>query len=377
MKGTGIADLPLHDGHAPRWLFDRMVKLSGKISKTVIEEHGTEELLKRLTDPYWFQAFACTIGFDWHSSGTTTTTLGALKIAIDPQEYGIAVLGGKGASSRKTPKEINRLEEVFPIKSSTLNSLVRSSKLAAKVDNACVQDSHQLYHHSFIVTENSDWGVVQQGMKPEEGYARRYHWISDDLADFVEEPHLGICGENIQPEVLDMTSRSSKETRKTSVDLINDGPSRLRRYLSSKGQSSLLDFTDETLKMPERHAVLDVDISKKGWEVLNNAYELQVDDFEELVSIRGMGPKRIRALALVADLIYGSKASWKDPVKYSFAHGGKDGTPFPVNREVYDDTINTLKRDLEAAELDNKDQNRVLRKLNSLLSDSGKLPQRL
>ncbi len=368
MKSTGIADLPLHGGKAPRWLFDRMVNLSRAISETVLENYGQEVFLQRLTDPYWFQALACTIGFDWHSSGTTTTTCGALKVALEPEEHGIAVLGGKGAASRKTPQEISSLEDYYSIKPSKLDELVRASKLTAKVDNSCIQDSYQLYHHSFIVTEKGDWGVVQQGMKEKTECARRYHWLSDEVLEFVEEPHKGICGQRKELKVLDMTSRKSAETRSISLDLIKDGPEHLRPYLSKKVQTSLTDFSvNKSITMPLHHPVMDNDITPKGWRVLERAYEIQPVSYEELISLQGMGPKKIRALALVADLIHGSKASWEDPVKYSFAHGGKDGTPFPVDRKVYDSTIRTLENDLKACSADEKEKRSALRRLYELL----------
>ncbi|MFO8110132.1 MAG: DUF763 domain-containing protein [Thermoplasmata archaeon] len=369
MKSTGVADLPLHGGKAPRWLFQRMVKLSGAITETILDNYGQEVFLERITDPYWFQALACTIGFDWHSSGTTTTTCGALKVALDPEEHGLAILGGKGAASRKTPDEIMELEEFFSLRPSFTDELIRNSKLAAKVDNSCIQDDYQLYHHSFIVTEKGDWGVVQQGMKGEIGAARRYHWISKGIKKFVEEPHKGICGDRKETGVLDMTSRNSNETRKISIDLVKDGPEHLRPYLSKGPQTSLTDFTGDNkrLKMPAHHPVLEMDITPKGWDAIRKAYEVQPDSYEELVMIRGMGPKKIRALALVADLVHGSEASWEDPVKYSFAHGGKDGTPFPVDREVYDSTIKVLKEDLKACTVENEEKRSALKRLQRLL----------
>lgn len=368
MKSTGTADLPLHGGKAPRWLFDRMVRLSGSITEVVVEEFGVDEFLRRITDPYWFQALSCTIGFDWHSSGTTTTTCGALKVALDPEEHGIAVAGGKGKASRKTPDEIIALNDIFDLKDNLLEELAYSSKISAKVDNSCVQDDYQLYHHSFFVSEKGDWGVVQQGMKGEEGYARRYHWLSEKLDDYIVEPHEALCCDRKENEVLNMTSEASEESREVSVDLINDNPDHLRRYLDRDGQTSLSDFDKKDLEMPSRHPVIDMDISKSGWAVLKKAYELQPSDYEELVSLQGMGPKKIRALALVSDLIYGARSSWEDPVKYSFAHGGKDGTPFPVDREVYDGTIDTLEETVKKAEIDDKDKGFALKRLKDYIN---------
>ncbi len=362
-----MTDLPLHGGKAPRWLFHRMVKLSSAITETILDDYGHEVFLERITDPYWFQALACTIGFDWHSSGTTTTTCGALKMALDPEEHGIAVLGGKGAASRKTPQEIRGVEDQFSLRPSIIDELVDSSKLTAKIDNSCIQDDYQLYHHTFIVTEKGDWGVIQQGMKDETGYARRYHWLSKEVKRFVEEPHKGICSDRKGSEVLDMTSSRSGETRDISVDLVNDGPEHLSRFFSTNGQTSLTDFTGKRLSMPAHHEVLNIDITDRGWKTIRKAYEIQPDTYEELVSIRGMGPKKIRALALVADLVHGSQASWEDPVKYSFAHGGKDGTPFPVDRDTYDNTIRVLEEDLKSSEMEDKEKRSALSRLQKLL----------
>lgn len=367
MKNKGTADLPLHGGSAPRWLLKRMVKLSRAITEVVIEEYGQDEFLDRITDPHWFQALACTIGFDWHSSGTTTTTCGALKMALDPQDHGIAVAGGKGKTSRKTPSEIMELEDVFSLEPNRFQQLSHASKISAKVDNSCIQDDYQLYHHSFFVTEKGDWGVVQQGMRDEEGYARRYHWLSESVDRYIEEPHEGVCCDRKEEDVLDMTSLKSEETRQTSLDLINDNPAHLRRYLDKCGQTSLTDFTAKKIDFPSHHPVLDMDISERGWKTLNDAFELQPEDYEELISVKGMGPKKIRALALVSDLIYGSEASWEDPVKYSFAHGGKDGTPYPVDRDVYDSTLETLEETIKKTEIDKKDKKYALQRLGEIL----------
>ncbi len=366
MRNKGTVNLPLHNGRVPRWLFDKMVELSRCITEVLIEEYDQAEFLKRITDPYWFQALSCTIGFDWHSSGTTTTTCGALKLALDPEEHGIAILGGKGRASRNTPKEIRNLENYFQIKSKRCEEMSYASKLAAKVDNGCIQDQYQLYHHSFIVTEKGDWGVIQQGMNDKNSYARRYHWISDELNGFIDEPHKGVCCDKKGNNVLNMTDKRSEESRGISVDLINDNPEHLKKYLRRKNQTSLDSFI-ENYEMPMRHQVLDIDISKRGWETLKRAYEIQPKDYEELISLKGMGPKKIRALALVSDLVYGSKPSWKDPVKYSFAHGGKDGTPFPVDEDIYNSTISKLRTVLEQAKVGEKDKKYALKRLNKLV----------
>ncbi len=369
MKKKGTTNLPLHGGKAPRWLFKRMVRLSRGITEVVIEEFGRDEFLRRVTDPHWFQAFSCTIGFDWHSSGTTTTTCGALKEALDAEDHGIAIAGGKGKTSRRTPEEIKKLDKIFSIKPSYIDELVKISKLSAKVDNSCVQDDYQLYHHCFIVSEKGDWGVVQQGMKKDEGYARRYQWLSKNVDQMIEEPHEGVSCDRKEENVLNMTDKESEEVREISVDLVNDNPKHLRKYLDESGQTSLTDFGAKELNMPSHHAVLDMDLTERGWKTLERAYEIQPKNYEELINLKGMGPKKIRALALVSDLIYGCEASWEDPVKYSFAHGGKDGTPYPVDKEVYDNTLSVLEEDVEKAEIPKKDKNHAIKRIKTYLDN--------
>ncbi|MEA1945514.1 MAG: DUF763 domain-containing protein [Euryarchaeota archaeon] len=375
---TGTVNLPLHYGRAPRWLFQRMVKLSHEITRMIIYEYGTEEFLHRIADPYWFQAFSCVLGFDWHSSGTTTTTCGALKMAIDPEETGIAVAGGKGRTSRKTPDEIKKISEsgAFSLSEAKIDELIYSSRMSAKVDNTCVQDGYQLYHHCFIFTEKGDWAVVQQGMNDYEHYARRYHWLSSDVERFVCEPHLGICCDQVEDRVLDMTAEVSEETRKTSLDLVKDDPDHLMRYFRSDvNQKTLFDFdamsstssSPPSLTMPAHHPVLGCDLGKQGWKVLRNAYELQPESYEQLVSLAGMGPQKVRALALVSDLIFGTEPSWQDPATYSFAHGGKDGYPYPVDRGVYDQTIEVLRDAVEGAEIGAEERYRAIRRLGEFV----------
>jgi len=390
MARTGVAELPLHGGSAPRWLFERMVKLSYQITSAITCEFGSDEFLRRISDPFWFQAFSCVIGFDWHSSGTTTTACGALKMAINKDaggDLGIAVCGGKGRTSRKTPQDIKKYGDIFSLSDSRINDLIYSSKIAAKVDNSCIQDSYQLYHHTFIFTEDGKWCIVQQGMN--ENYARRYHWLSDDVRCFVNEPHSGISSERIEKDVLNMVAKESEQARKAAVDLINDNPDHIAGYFkkvrADKFQrtltdnyspdhirSSLNNFTtpggiDVNLKLPGHHPVLDMDIGKRGLEVIKRAYEIQPENYEQLISLQGFGPKKIRALALISDLVYGTCASWKDPVKYSFAHGGKDGFPYPVNREVYDSSIETLKDAIKNAKIGNLQQKNALRRLGEFI----------
>jgi len=388
MNRTGSVDLPLHGGKAPRWLFQRMVKLSSALTDVLVCEYGQEEFLRRISDPYWFQAFSCAIGFDWHSSGTTTTACGALKTGIDPERTGICVAGGKGRASRKTVGDIAAAGDLFSLSSERISRLQYSSRMTAKVDNSCVQDGYQLYHHCFFLTEKGDWAVVQQGMSVSKahysdgrqglplmstGYARRYHWFSGGVKSFVEEPHSGISGERMEEQVLDMTSKESRDARDISLDLVRDDPKHVENYLAGnrKPQKLLTEYgtgtEQEHYSMPAHHPVLDIDVGKKGMEVLKRAYELQPESYEELVSLQGMGPKKIRALALISELVYGARPSWKDPAKYSFAHGGKDGFPYPVHRETYDSTIQTLTEAVEQAKIDNKEKLHAIRRLREFV----------
>lgn len=368
---TGTANLPLHGGSAPPWLFKRMRLLAGEIVEALVIEHGQEEFLRRISDPYWFQALSCVLGFDWHSSGTTTVTTGALKMALTPERHGIAMAGGKGKTSTKAPSDIQRLGDTFSFSADKVAELVRASRMSAKVDNALVQDGYQLYHHAFFFTEKGEWAVVQQGMN--DSYARRYHWLSDRVKSFVEEPHSAICSQRQEQTVLDLTAAESRENRKATLDIVRDGPSHFRPFMA---QRSLLDFGDTTrpapeLSMPRRHElIVCCDIGDAGRKALKMAYELQPNNYEELVALRGLGPKSIRALALVSELVYGASPSWKDPAKFSFAHGGKDGTPFPVDRATYDRTIQTLHEAVEEAKLERNEKSNAIKRLERYASDS-------
>lgn len=365
MRRTGIAELPLHSGRAPRWLFERMVKLAGGITEAIVYEYSRREFLRRLSEPYWFQAFSCVLGFDWHSSGTTTTTCGALKVALVPEKHGICVAGGKGKTSRKAPNEIEGAGNIFSMPLNKVEKLKYSSRMAAKIDSACVQDGYSLYHHCFIFTEKGDWAVVQQGMS--EICARRYHWLSERIENFVETPHSAICCNRIESRVLDMTAKESGEARETSVDLVKDNPEHLRRYFKQRQLSEFLGNKIEELSMPLHHPVLDIDVGERGMRILKKAYELQPENYEELAAIRGIGPKTVRALALISELVYGSETSWKDPAKYSFAHGGKDGFPYPVDRETYDASIQMLKNAVEEAKLEKKEKCQAIKRLSEFL----------
>jgi len=361
MQRTGIANLPLHSGRAPRWLFSRMVKLSKEISIAIVDEYGQEEFLRRISDPFWFQAFGNVLGFDWHSSGVTTTVCGALKTA-DISEIGIKVCGGKGRFSKKAITEI----ENSGISENKAKKLAYASKMAAKVDSALVQDNYNLYHHSFLFSEKGEWCVVQQGMNNKNNFARRYHWLSSNVKSFVETPHNAICCNAKAKNVLDMTSRESDEARKVSVDLVNDNPVHLRKFFTK--QTTLYEFSNfKILTMPPHHPIFRSEMSEKIISSLKKAYEIQPKNYEELVAIKGIGQKAVRALALVSEIIYGKPASWEDPVKYSFAHGGKDGFPYPVDKENYDNTILTLKSAIENAKIGDKDKINAIKRLNAFI----------
>ncbi len=376
---TGVANLPLHGGRAPPWLFKRMVLLAGAVVEAVIYEHGRDELLRRVSDPHWFQALSCVLGFDWHSSGTTTTTTGALKMAISPEVHGLGVAGGKGKTARKAPIDIQTSGELLSLSPEKIEELKLASKMAAKVDNALVQDGYQLYHHVLIFTETGNWAVVQQGMS--ESYARRYHWLSDRVASFVEEPHSAICAQERLSTVLDLTSIESRENREVTLDLVRDGPSHFMRYTSQRTlsdfsrQSGISDFGGSPtadLTLPRRHEIVPADLGKDGIKALRIAYEIQPESYEDLIALRGMGPKRIRALALISELIYGAETSWKDPAKYSFAHGGKDGYPYPVDRDTFDHSITTLKEAVENAKLEKMEKYDAIKRLKRYTGeDSG------
>lgn len=368
IKKIGIAELPLHYGRVPFWLLNRMKKLGKQIVTIIIQEYGKEELLRRLSNPFWFQAFGCVIGHDWHSSGVTTTVCAVLKSVIEPENFGIGVCGGKGKFSRKTPEEIEKLGEIFNLSTQKIERLKYSSKMTAKVDNTAIQAGYPLYHHSFFITERGKWVVIQQGMNTEDRTARRYHWVYEKVKSFVEEPHAAICCDIRKKNVLDMTSKKSKEARKISVELVKEGIRRVKNDLLSLKpiyQKSLSEYLPMKLKKEIKVKVLTMP-KNVNWDALKKAYEFQPRNYEELLGIKGIGPSTVRGLALVSELIYGKPASWKDPVKYSFAYGGKDRVPRPVDRKAMDESIKFLSEVLKQAELKRKEKVNALKKLKNL-----------
>jgi hypothetical protein len=369
MPRTGIANLPLHGGKAPKWLFDRMVKLAEGIIELTVIEYGKDEFLNRVSDPFWFQALSCTLGFDWHSSGTTTVTCGAIKEAVKPNRLGLAVAGGKGKVSRRTPFEIETLGEGFNLSSSKQAELIYSSRMSAKIDNTAIQDQHQLYHHNFIFTEEGKWAVIQQGLDTNSRYARRYHWLSDNVDEFVIEPHDAILGDQHLDKVLDMTSKESENARKITVDLVNDDPRKLQNMVASPRpsfQRSIDDWIQDNDSDKQNVKVLTMP-NTINWTRLRDAYEVQPKNFEELISIKGIGPATVRALALISELVYGESPSWKDPVKYSFTVGGKDGVPYPVDKKTMDRSIQILKQGVSEAKIGNKDKTNALQRLRKFV----------
>lgn len=352
---TGMAHLPLHGGKAPYWLFSRMKKLATEIAYIIVREHGTSELLKKLSDPFWFQALGCVLGFDWHSSGLTTTTCGALKEGLKEvsREIGLFVCGGKGAAARKTPREIEEIGFRRQIKADP-EKLIYASRMSAKVDSAAVQDGYHLYQHSFIFDRDGRWAVIQQGMNPQNRWARRYHWLSMRINDFVCEPHAAVCCDHTS-EVFNMVCRQSEDCRQISTALAHQEP-----------QKVVADFEKiKKLDLPGHHPVFLKEIKSENLrKILEKTYERRPAHFEALLATEGVGPKTVRALALISELIYGKPAAFEDPVRFSFAHGGKDGHPYPVNRKNYDRSIQILKEAVHQAKVGRLEQFKALARLH-------------
>ena len=331
-----------------------MVRLAPAIAEVMVLEHGRSEFLKRLSDPYWFQAFGCVLGFDWHSSGVTTTVCGALKegLARHGGELGIFVAGGKGKVSRRTPSELID----YGVRTGVDGArLAYNSRMAAKVDSAAIQDGFGIYHHSFFVTTDGEWAVVQQGMRGDEGTARRYHWLGSQVTDFVNEPHAAIATDGSAEPVLNMVATESSPARAVSTEF-----ARLEPRLVDKELARVI-----TMALPTRHWVdIKQDINPAHLrKVLLSTYESSPQNFEQLLAVPGVGPKSVRALALVADVVYGSPASMRDPARFSFAHGGKDGHPYPVNRQVYDQSVEWLRDAVGRARIGHSDRLKALRSL--------------
>lgn len=342
MKRSGVADLQLHGGRVPAWLAERMTKLGTAITETIVHDYGASAFLTRLSDPFWFQAFGSVMGMDWHSSGITTSVMGALKrgLASRADELGIYICGGRGRFSRNTPQELRTLAERRGFDG---EALVRTSRLTARIDNNAIADGFQIYLHSFVVTAGGEWAVVQQGLNDRSGMARRYHWHSTAVRDFVSEPHTAIVGEN-QGVIMNLVDGGARPAQTALLDISHQKP---------------LTILSEArhLKMPRHHDVREknVDLKRLG-AVLAVAYERDLHDFAELLLLENLGPRTLQSLALVAEVVHGAPSRFSDPARFSFAHGGKDRHPFPVPLKTYDESLNFLRTSLDAAKLGDKDK---------------------
>ena len=378
---TGIATVPLDYGKCPYWLFERMRKLARGITMAIVEEFGPEEFLKRISDPVWFQSLGCVLGFDWNSSGLTTTTLGALKSGIwgMENELGIFICGGKGKTSKKTPEQIQDWGEFLGLSLSQIDSLIYASKMSAKVDSSALQDGFQIYHHNLIFSKSGRWTVVQQGMNTVFQKARRYHWLSDNIINppaisgynFIEEPHSGIISQ-IKVKPLNLTAKESDENRKISTLLVKEEPKTFLNNLAlierkNKGQMTFMELNN--IEFYHHHVLRETFNLKRLEKVVFLAHEQNPQNFEQLLFLKGIGPRTIRALSLVSELIYGAKPSYEDPARYSFAHGGKDHVPYSVDLPIYSQTIEILEKGIKRAKIENKEKNSAIKRLRNLSSN--------
>jgi uncharacterized protein len=353
MKHSGIADLPLHGGRVPAWLADRMTTLGTAISESIVMHYGTTDLLLRLSDPFWFQALGCVMGMDWHSSGITTSVVGALKRGLNPRahELGVYVCGGRGSHSRRTPEELLSFADRTSLDD---KALVRASRLTAKIDNNAINDGYQLYLHGFFVSSGGEWTVVQQGMNGARGMARRYHWHSAAVRDFVSEPHTAIIGEN-QGTIMNLVDAEAKAAQDALLNVVHGHP-----------DVTLREF--RKLALPSHHEVRagNVDLKRLG-AVLAVAYERELRDFASLLLVENLGPRTLQSLALVAEVIHGTPTRFSDPARFSFALGGKDGHPFPVPLKTFDETIAVLRRGLDSAKLGHSDRVQGFKRLDQFV----------
>ncbi len=358
MKKSGTADLPLYSGPIPGWLFDRMTTLGGAIVEAILVDKGHDEFLRRLSDPLWFQSFGAVLGMDWNSSGVTTAVMGALKRSLNPRsnDLGLYICGGKGKHSLQTPAELMAVGNKTGLDG---NHLAYCSRLSAKVDNTAVQDGYQLYLHSFVVSASGNWSVVQQGMNTEGelAQARRYHWHSGQLQSFIDEPHAAVCGTS-QGEIMNLVAREAKPAQEAMLQIVGENPDTMLAEIKK-------------LVMPTRKDVTakDIDFKRLG-AILYLAQEQETTQFEDLLLLKGLGPRTIQSLALVSEVIHGTPARFSDPARFSFAHGGKGSRPFAVPTTVYDETIEILKKSVEQAKLGETDRQKALQKLTKLAQDA-------
>ena len=352
MKRSGSADLALMGGSIPFWLFERMTKLSLPIVESIILEYGKQAFLQKLSDPFWFQSFGSVIGMDWNSSGITTAVMSALKKSLNPhsKELGIYVCGGKGKDSLQTPNELVAVGDKTGLNG---NELAKFSRLTAKVDSTAIQDGFQVYMHYFVVSDQADWSVIQQGMQTETSKARRYHWNSNSINSFVEEPHTAICGD-FQGEILNLVAKQAKPTQLAIIDIAKENPEKMLEEIK---HLTLPTYKDIKAK--------DVDLKRLG-SILWLAQETQTQLFEDLLLLKGLGPRTLQSLALVSEVIHGTPSRFTDPARFAFAHGGKGGRPFPVPTKVYDEVIDTLKNSVEKAKIGDSDKQSAIQKLTQI-----------
>ena len=418
IRNSGYADLPLHIGTVPRWLADRMMVMGTLITESIIQNFGIDEVLTRLSDPLWFQSFGAVMGMDWHSSGITTSVMYALKRGLNPRakDLGMYVCGGRGKYSRQTPEELLQIADKTGLNG---DEFVKNSKLVAKVDNNAVQDGFQLYQHNFILTKTGKWAVVQQGMNVNQKQARRYHWCSSSLRSFIEEPHNAVVGDN-KGQILNLTDKNAKTSRDSILSMSLENPEKIMKeiiqigkpanqmilfqdgkvssaqntknnknttapsvqlslfpefpdtQISAQNTNQVFEFQNcgRSIIMPAHHEVLaqDVDLKRLGG-VLATAYQAQPQDFESLMLTPGLGPRTLQSLTLVSEVIYGTPSRFNDPARYSFAHGGKDGHPFPVPLKIYDESIRILRESIEKSKLGYKEKSECLQRLHKTALD--------
>ncbi len=380
MIRRGIATFTLDSGKCPRWLFERMVRLGRQMLWIIVDEYGPDEFIMRIGDPAWFQSLGTVLAFDWNASGLTTILTAALKEAIrgNERKLGLFICGGKGKTSRKTPDEIKRWGDVLSLSGPKVENLVYNSRMAAKVDSALLQDGFQIYHHSFFFSKNGSWAVVQQGMNTGNQTARRYHWYSQKVTDLVCEPHSGIVSQ-VRVPVLDLAAKASAQTRAVSTELVQGSYHGLmkdirilRSHTSPVSQMVSLQHRQDTFtlmnlenKQFHWHPVAAEDFSKSAYleKILFKVCDRRPEDYEQLLSLEGVGPKTMRALSLVSEVIYGAKPSYEDPARYSFAHGGKDATPYPVDRQTYDASIQFFAKVIQKMKLSFNERKSILQRL--------------
>ncbi len=378
----GIATFTLDTGRCPPWLFQRMVKLGREMTRVLVAEFGPDEFVRRIADPVWFQSLGTVLAFDWNASGLTTILTAALKEAIrnEEKDLGLFICGGKGRTSRKTPDEITTWGDTLSLPDGSVSNLVYNSRMAAKVDNTLVQDGYQIYHHAFFFSRRGAWAVVQQGMNEANASARRYHWFSENVRDLVCEPHTAIVAPARQQHLLNLTARDSESNRQLSVELVDAGyrplmkdieilrahASPLSKMVSLSQAGEQLTFLHLENTEFTQHPVLTEDFSRSRYleKILRLLCDFRPKNYEQLIATEGVGPKTVRALSLVGEVIYGANPSYEDPARYSFAHGGKDATPYPVDRTTYDQTIATLAEAVRHSHMNPNDKDQALKRLS-------------